>query len=35
MTRESVPAEQTKAASSLEPSEAFLAEYFAQVPRRI
>ncbi|WP_332602243.1 NAD-glutamate dehydrogenase [Arthrobacter sp. S2(2024)] len=32
MTRESVPAEQTKAASSLGPSEAFLAEYFAQVP---
>ncbi|MFF2296103.1 NAD-glutamate dehydrogenase [Arthrobacter sp. NPDC058127] len=32
MTRESVPAEQAKSVASLEPSEAFVAEYFAQVP---
>lgn len=32
MTRESVPADPAKAAASFEPGEAFLAEYFAQVP---
>ncbi|GAA3314621.1 hypothetical protein GCM10017710_21760 [Arthrobacter ramosus] len=32
MKRESVPAEQAKSVGSLEPSETFLAEYYAQVP---
>lgn len=32
MTRESVPAGEAKSPGSLEPSETFLAEYYAQVP---